>query len=165
MAQAYGLTDFDDLFVSISTLTLSRDFPFCQVELWYTWYPLDAILISDENINVLWYKEARSLKDFCHKISKTIISEFSSSNAKQMQTGNWNYRYDLHLTVFLLFLNTVKPLNSGHLRVYKNLSVIERYPLLGGNLKKIVAFGKRFVRYLWHVPYLGCPLLGGFTVQ
>ena len=31
-------------------------------------------------------------------------------------------------------MKKVKPLNSGHLRVLKNLSVIERYPLLGGNL-------------------------------
>ena len=60
---------------------------------------------------------------------------------------------------------TVKPLNSGHLRDLKNLAVIERCPLLGGNLKKIDKFGtKRFVRYSWHVRYLGCPLLGGFTV-
>ena len=36
----------------------------------------------------------------------------------------------------------------------KNLSVIARCPLLGGNLKKIVTFGtKRFVRYSWHVRY------------
>ena len=61
-------------------------------------------------------------------------------------------------------VNTVKPLNKGHLRVLKNLSVIERCPLMGGNFKKIVTFGtKCFVRYLWHVHYLGCPLLGGFT--
>ena len=60
---------------------------------------------------------------------------------------------------------TVKPLNSGHLRVLKNLSVIERWSLLGGNLKKIVIFGtKCFVRYSCYVRYLGCPLLGGFTV-
>ena len=37
--------------------------------------------------------------------------------------------------------DTVKPLNSGHLRVLKNLSVIERCPLLGGNFKKIVTLG------------------------
>ena len=37
--------------------------------------------------------------------------------------------------------NTVKPLNSGHLQSFKNLSAIERFPLLGGNLKKIVKFG------------------------
>ena len=62
-------------------------------------------------------------------------------------------------------LNTVKPLNSEHLRVLKNLSVVERCPLLGGNLTKIVTFGtKRFVRYSRHVRYLGCPLLGGFKV-
>ena len=39
------------------------------------------------------------------------------------------------------FGNTMKPLNSGHLRALKNLSVIERFPILGGNLKKIVTFG------------------------
>ena len=46
MAQAYGSIDVDDVFVSISTLTLS-DFAFCQVELRYTSYPLDAILLSN----------------------------------------------------------------------------------------------------------------------
>ena len=36
---------------------------------------------------------------------------------------------------------------------------------MGGNLKKIVTFGtKCFFRYSWHVCYLGCPLLRGFTV-
>ena len=47
MAQAYGSIDVDDVFISISTLTLSSDFAFCQVELRYTWYPLDAILLSN----------------------------------------------------------------------------------------------------------------------
>ena len=60
---------------------------------------------------------------------------------------------------------TVKPLNSGRLRVLKNLSVIERCLLLGGNFKKIVTFEtKCFVRYSWYFCYLGCPLLRGFTV-
>ena len=36
---------------------------------------------------------------------------------------------------------TMKPLNSKHLRVLKNLSVFERCPLLGGNLIKIIKFG------------------------
>ena len=45
-------------------------------------------------------------------------------------------------TVFcLVFVYTVKPLNSGHLRILKNLSDIERCPLLGGNFKKIVTCG------------------------
>ena len=65
-------------------------------------------------INMLWYKEAHSLNYFCQKTSKTVISEFSNSNAKQKQTGNWNYGYDLHLTVFLLCLNTI--LNLNHWR-------------------------------------------------
>ena len=38
------------------------------------------------------------------------------------------------------FENTVRPLNNGHQRALQNLSVIERCPLLGGNLKKIVIF-------------------------
>ena len=59
----------------------------------------------------------------------------------------------------------MKPLNSGHLRVLKNLSVIERFPLPGDNFKKTITFGtKCFVRYSWHVRYLGFPLLAGFTV-
>ena len=61
--------------------------------------------------------------------------------------------------IHVTFISTVKPLNSGHLRVLKSLSVIKRCLLLGGSLTKIVTFGtKHFVRYL------GCPLLGGFTV-
>ena len=53
---------------------------------------------------------------------------------------------------------TVKPLNSGHLRVLKNLSVIKRCPLLEGSLTKTVTIGtKHFVRYSRHVRYLGCP--------
>ena len=60
--------------------------------------------------------------------------------------------------------HTAKPLKNGHLRVLKNLSVIERCQLLGGNLKKIVTFRTQcFVRYSWHVRYLGCPLLQSFT--
>ena len=70
-------------------------------------------------INVLWYKEARSLKDFSQKISKTIIFEFSNSNAKQKQTGNWNYGYDLHLTVFLLsWIQSKVKLPTGECRNY-----------------------------------------------
>ena len=44
--------------------------------------------------------------------------------------------------------HTAKHSNRGHLRVFKNLSVIERRQLLGCNLKKIVLFGtKCFVRW------------------
>ena len=43
-------------------------------------------------------------------------------------------------TLQFILNNTVKLLNSGHLRVLKNLSVIEGCPLLGGNFKKIVTF-------------------------
>ena len=37
--------------------------------------------------------------------------------------------------------NTVKPRNSEHMWVLKNLSVIERTPLLGRSLRKTVTFG------------------------
>ena len=61
--------------------------------------------------------------------------------------------------------STVKPLNRGHLRVFKKSFVLEKCPLLGGNFKKYVTFGiHSFARCSWHVRYLGCPLLGGFTV-
>ena len=64
------------------------------------------------------------------------------------------------------FKNTVKTLNSGHPRFLKNLPVIKRCPLLGVSLTKINTFGtKHFARYSRHARYLGCPLLGGFTVH
>ena len=54
---------------------------------------------------------------------------------------------------------TVKPLNSGHLRILNNCL------LLGGSLTKIDTVGtKDFVRYSRHGLYSGCPLLGVFTV-
>ena len=60
----------------------------------------------------------------------------------------------------------IKPLNSGHLRVFKNLSIIKRCSLLGDSLTKIVIFvTNHFVRYSRYARYLGCLLLGGFTVR
>ena len=62
-------------------------------------------------------------------------------------------------------LKKVKPLNIGHLQVLKNLSIIERCPLLRGDLKKIVTFGtQHLIDYSWDVRCLECSLLGGFTV-
>ena len=87
---------------------------------------------------------------------------------KPMYTKNIDYILFLfpskeYLQLFVDY--TLKPLNSGHLRVLKSLSVIERCPLLGENLTKIVIFGvKRLVHYPMYVSYLGYPLLGGFTV-
>ena len=55
---------------------------------------------------------------------------------------------------FNIDFDTVEPLNSGHLRVLKNLSVIEGYPLLGDNLTYTVIFGtEHFVGYSRHVRY------------
>ena len=63
------------------------------------------------------------------------------------------------------FVSTVKPLNSRHLRVLKNLSIIKRCPLLGGSLIEIATFGtKHLVRCSRHDRYLEYPLLRGSTV-
>ena len=53
---------------------------------------------------------------------------------------------------------TGRPLNNTYLWVLKTC------PLLGGNLTKITFGTNCFVRYPINVCYLGCPLLGGFTV-
>ena len=66
MAQAYESIDFDDLFVSISILTLSLDFAFCLREWRYTWYPLDAILLSNEHILLT-----------CYDTKKLVLSKIS----------------------------------------------------------------------------------------
>ena len=61
----------------------------------------------------------------------------------------------------------MKTLNSGHLRVLKNLSVIKRCPLLGGSLTKIVTFEtKHSVCYSRHVRYweVSLQLLGTVSI-
>ena len=119
-----------------------------------------------ENFIFPWDRAFFSL----YKISKKLLQNktknsfdfwCSEEGIKQVFIELELHNHHLHFSVQY----TVKPLNSGHLQVLKNLSVIEKCPLLGGNLKKIVTFGtKCFVRYSWHVGYLECPLLGGFTV-
>ena len=46
-----------------------------------------------------------------------------------------------YIVLTIVYRYIVKPLNSGHLPILKDLSVIESCLLLGGNLKKIVTFG------------------------
>ena len=96
-----------------------------------------------------------------------LTANFSAKMKTEINNALFWYALTGHFWYGILrsYYHTVKPLNSGHLQVLKNLSVIERCPLLGGNFKKIVTFGtKRFVRYSWHVRCLGCPLLGGLAV-
>ena len=124
----------------------------------------------------------------------TLFQSFSNGNMKKTpKTLKHSLSYNIYfwgrfLTVFQFFtgcpiyimsiiknkiykeypvnsINTAKPLNSGHLRFFKKLSIIERCPLLGGNLKRVLTFGiQSFFRYSRHVRYFECPLLGGFTV-
>ena len=54
-----------------------------------------------------------------------------------------NLLRSVYLTFIAQYYNTVKPLNSRHLRVLQNTSVIERCPLVGGKLKKIVTSGTK----------------------
>ena len=59
-----------------------------------------------------------------------------------------------HKKGFNIDFDTVKPLNSGHLQVLKNLSVIERCPLLGGNFTLTVIFGtEHFACYSRYICY------------
>ena len=98
-------------------------------------------------------------KSFC-LIKKTYIVVFFTfiyrNSFKHTQTPiNPGRRKLTGRCCQVIFVNTMKPPNSGHLRVLKNLFVIERSPLLGGNLKKIGKFRtKHFARYSWHVRYL-----------
>ena len=97
------------------------------------------------------------------KIFATSKITVKSSGLLEWSTTNFLLSWLLWiLSGFLLhggLENTVKPLNSRHLQVLNNLSVIERCPLLGCSLSKIVTFGtKYFVYYSRHARYLGCPL-------
>ena len=108
----------------------------------YLWFPILNFIFSNQNYNFPLFN-AIKICSFAIFNSAVLVKFFFSVNC---------------------CFNTVKPLNSGHLRVLKNLSV-DRCPLLGGNLKKIVTSGtKCFVRYSWYVRYFGCLVLGGFTV-
>ena len=100
---------------------------------------------------ILWFTNFNLVYFYNYRIIKLILQIYW----RRIFWWHWTRR---------CYVCTVKPLNSGHPRVLKNLLVIERCLLLAGNLKKIVLFGtQHFVWYLWHVCYLGCPLLGGFT--
>ena len=61
--------------------------------------------------------------------------------------------------IHVTFISTVKPLNSGHLRVLKSLSVIKRCPLLRGGLIKI---WDSTLCHIWdetfYSVYKACPL-------
>ena len=107
----------------------------------------------------LYFYTIRLMTMFLKVLYKVNISAYT----------NLNYFlsliYSCSHTKLLKFVATVKPLNSGHLRVLNNLYVIKRCPLLWGSSTKIVTFGtKYFVRYSRHVRYLGCRLLWGFTL-
>ena len=55
-----------------------------------------------------------------------------------------------------VFHNTVKPLNSGHLRVLRNWSVVKRCPLLGGRLNILSAIPG--ISAIWDVRSGTCSL-------
>ena len=60
------------------------------------------------------------------------------------------------LIILVIINNTVKPLNSRHLRVLKIMSVIERCLLLRGNFEKIVTVGTKCFQGMsaaWDVHY------------
>ena len=95
-----------------------------------------------------------------------ILKDNCQSDVPHLQGCVTTYVQAILKLIFLPLICTVKPLTNGHLRVLKNLYVIERCPVLRGNLTKIVTFEtKRFVRYPMHVSYLECISdLGIYTV-
>ena len=79
-----------------------------------------------------------------------IFNYFRTSDEKSVIKLGFNRNYQCYskcktkeyaFTRCIHIDNTVKPLNSGHLRVLINLSFIERCPLLESNLIKIATFG------------------------
>ena len=95
-----------------------------------------------------------------------LILKYRDKNFKRTLLKISLFRYIIFIHCFTNFFttvwpcskcvntSTVKPLNSGHLRVLKNLSVVKRCPLLGGSLTKMVTLGtKHFVRYSRYVCY------------
>ena len=80
----------------------------------------------------------KNYASYIHTFSLT--DNFQNSRKKGKKIQELSFRSSLP-EEFDEKVVTVKPINSGHLRVLKDLSVIERSPLLGGNLKKIVTFG------------------------
>ena len=119
---------------------------------------------SKSNLEVVYtspyVREVWHYKNAINELIRHAINEFNWQKA--FLNINVNEKVDIFYSTILNILSTLKLLT---LRVLKNLSVIERCPLLGGNLTKIVTFGtKCFVRYPRHVRYLECLLLGGFTV-
>ena len=68
---------------------------------------------------------------------KHIIQHGSNNNADVYYNFS---RFSKEPKTYILYIipYTVKPLNSGRLRLLKSYSVIERCPFLGGNLKKTV---------------------------
>ena len=126
---------------------------------------------------MVWYYGILVSSTLIHEIKavhEQIFNFFRTGDEKSIIKLRFNRNYQCYskrktkeyaFTRSIHIDNTVKPLNSGHLRVLKNLSVVERCPLLEGNLIKIATFGtKYFVCYSWHAGYLVCPLLGIFTV-
>ena len=57
---------------------------------------------------------------------------------------------------------TVKPLNNTHLGVLKNVSVIERCPLLVGNLKRLSHWDLTFCPLFMACPPFGMSAIGRF---
>ena len=93
--------------------------------------------------SISYFSEKRSRVFYFLSVRKFYVSVWDFFLTKEDKTKKFWY--------------TVKPLNRGHLRVLKNLSVTDRCPLLGGNSKKTVTYGtKHFVRYSRHVRYLEC---------
>ena len=101
--------------------------------------PLPVVVSTDEFFQLSWFT---SIKNFWG-----------------VGCDGWNGKNCLRIAwcFYSILFYTVKPLNSGNIRILKNLPIIKRCPLLGGSLTKIVTFGtKNFVpgmSAIWDLSY------------
>ena len=112
------------------------------------WLNDNEMVANPKKFKLIFLARNKSIENKMSFVGKAIKS--SSTVELLGITLDKNLNFKSHIK------NTVKPLNSRHLRVLKNVPVIKRYPLLGSSLTKIVTFGtKHFVRYSRHARYLG----------
>ena len=103
------------------------------------------------------YHVVISAKPQYYSVNKNMLKWNDLIQTRMKSWTNYRYRNCSFSTYF-----TVKRRRPFYSEI---ADINERCPLMGGNLKKIITFGtKYFVRFSWHVHYLGYPLLGGFTI-
>ena len=79
--------------------------------------------------------------NWVYEIETVNVYDDFSKNKEMLSFSNYFAKSEYSGHSNALFIGTVKPLNSRYLRVLKSFSVIERGPLLGGLLKRLLRLG------------------------